>query len=134
MTTRSTIANQRGINRIQSQLERSFAAGNLYEAHQLYRTLYFRFIALKKYKECADVLYDGSIKLIANSQECSGADLGLLTIDTLEKCEDLDLEDWWDRLSFLIECLSPNVVERESIIVSKKSKYLLFNRIFQCIL
>lgn len=119
MASRSAKASQRGIERILSQLERSIETGNFYEAHQLYRTLYFRYMAQHKYEECAELLYNGSIKLVANSQECSAADLGLLTIDVLEKCDDkLDLEDWWNRLSFLIECLGPNVVERETIIVS----------------
>lgn len=118
MTSRAANASQRGVPRILGQLERSIEAGNFYEAHQLYRTLFFRYSSQRRYEECADLMYNGSIKLVANSQECSAADLGLLTIEVLEKCVKLDLEDWWDRLSFLIECLGPNVVERETIIVS----------------
>ena len=36
------IHNNRGIKKVLSKLENSINNGNYYEAHQMYRTLYFR--------------------------------------------------------------------------------------------
>lgn len=34
-----------GVQRVLAKLELSVSAGNYYEAHQMYRTLYFRFVS-----------------------------------------------------------------------------------------
>ncbi|XP_055377714.1 Golgi to ER traffic protein 4 homolog [Condylostylus longicornis] len=109
----------RGVSRVLSKLEASIAAGNYYEAHQMYRTLYFRYNAQKKYDECLDLLYRGSLTLVNKEQYSSGADLALLVIETLEKKgteigEDIDL--WIQRLGVLIRKITPTTVEREAII------------------
>ncbi|XP_065372035.1 Golgi to ER traffic protein 4 homolog [Calliphora vicina] len=108
---------QRGVSRVLAKLDSSIEAGNYYEAHQMYRTLYFRYTAQRKYDDCLELLYKGSMKLIAKQQETSAADLGLLILDTLEKrgnCKDGDL--WIERIGNLITRLSPTTVERDTII------------------
>uniref|UniRef100_A0A1B0BHN8 Golgi to ER traffic protein 4 homolog n=1 Tax=Glossina palpalis gambiensis TaxID=67801 RepID=A0A1B0BHN8_9MUSC len=113
----STERGQRGINRVLAKLEHSINTGNYYEAHQMYRTLYFRYIAQRKYFECMDLLYTGALRLVRNAQEPSAADLGLLIVDTLEKSgHRTNIELWIERFSELIENLSSTTVERETLI------------------
>lgn len=107
----------RGVNRVLAKLDSSIESGHYYEAHQMYRTLYFRYTAQKKYEECLTLLYEGALKLLDKQQQTSGADLSLLTLDTLEKrgpCE--DLHSWIERLAILIKNISATTVERETLI------------------
>ncbi|XP_055851244.1 Golgi to ER traffic protein 4 homolog [Episyrphus balteatus] len=116
----------RGVNRVLAKLDSSIESGHYYEAHQMYRTLYFRYTAQKKYEECLNLLYEGALKLLDKQQQTSGADLSLLIIDTLEKrgqSEDLyswinrdDLNSWINRLGILIKNISATTVERETLI------------------
>ncbi|XP_067619235.1 Golgi to ER traffic protein 4 homolog [Eurosta solidaginis] len=111
---------QRGVNRVLVKLENSIESGNYYEAHQMYRTLYFRYTGQKKYSECLDLLLSGAMKLVSKQQETSGADLALLLIDTLEKRgtteANNDAEIWIERLGTIIGKLSSSTVERETLI------------------
>lgn len=110
---------QRGVSRVLAKLDSSIESGNYYEAHQMYRTLYFRYTAQQKFDECLELLYKGALKLISKQQETSGADLGLLLLDTLEKRgnskKDGDL--WVERIGNIITCLNAGCVERETLIV-----------------
>ncbi|EDV90621.1 Golgi to ER traffic protein 4 homolog [Drosophila grimshawi] len=117
----STVANgQRGVSRVLAKLSHSLAEGEYYEAHMMYRTLYFRYTAQKRFEDCLDLLYDGAQKLIERQQESSAADLCLLLVDTLEKRpqtdNDTDNFQWIPRLGDLIRDLSPSTVERETLI------------------
>lgn len=115
--TTTTTERGRGVGRVLAKLDSSIEAGNYYEAHQMYRTLYFRYTAQRKYDECLDLLFKGTMKLIAKQQEASAADLGLLILDTLEKrgpCKDADL--WIERVGNLITRLSSTTVERDTLI------------------
>lgn len=112
-----------GVSRVLVKLEASVEAGNYYEAHQMYRTLYFRYLTQKRYDDCLDLLYKGSVKFLQNEQFTSGADLGILVVDTLEKrgakAENAaDQEMWIERICKLIRMINANVVERETLRVS----------------
>lgn len=116
----SSNANQRGVSRVLAKLSHSLAEGEFYEAHMMYRTLYFRYTAQKRYQECLDLLFDGAQKLIEKEQEGSAADLCLLLVDTLEKRgqpENADNFEWVPRFGGLIRGLSATTVERETLIV-----------------
>lgn len=108
----------RGISRVHEKLEESIKDGKYYEAHQKYRTLYFRYISQKRFHECLDLLYNGAILLLDNGQYSSGADLGLLVVDTLEKTTVDDYELWIHRLGTILSKISSNMVERETLLVS----------------
>ncbi|XP_022214318.1 Golgi to ER traffic protein 4 homolog [Drosophila obscura] len=116
----SNSTGQRGVSRVLAKLSHSLAGGEFYEAHMMYRTLYFRYTAQKRYQDCLDLLFDGAQKLIAKEQEGSAADLCLLLVDTLEKRgplpEDTDNFLWVPRLGALIRGLSSGTVERETLI------------------
>ncbi|KAH8369409.1 hypothetical protein KR009_010102 [Drosophila setifemur] len=116
----SANASQRGVSRVLAKLAQSLAGGEYYEAHMMYRTLYFRYTAQKRYQDCLDLLFDGAQQLMAKGQEGSAADLCLLLVDTLEKrgpqSEDTDNFLWVPRLGALIRGLSASTVERETLI------------------
>lgn len=108
----------RGVSRVLAKLEASVESGNYYEAHQMYRTLYFRYSSQKRYDECLDLLYKGSVKFLNNGQFSSGADLSVLVIETLEKKANIEnFELWIQRLGVLISLINANVIEREALLV-----------------
>jgi len=109
-----------GTERVMSKLKKSIENENYYEAHQMYRTLYFRYVGQRKYEELEVMLYDGAILLFSHNQVESGLDLAKLYIDTLKegdfKPEDSKFikicrlydeipTDNVDRASFLSTCL-----------------------------
>lgn len=108
----------RGVSRVLAKLEASIQSGNYYEAHQMYRTLYFRYVSQKRYDECLEFLYKGSYKFLTLDQHSIGVDLGVLIVDTLEKSNVENYELWIQRLCTLISKTSPNCVERETLLVS----------------
>lgn len=115
----------RGVSRVLAKLEESVQSGKYYEAHQKYRTLYFRYLSQKRFDECLELLYDGALKLLENSQYSSGADLSLLVVDTLEKTI-VNPEEWIHRLGTLMSKIPANLVERETLLVSKLLKRTFF--------
>lgn len=108
----------RGVSRVLAKLEESVQCGKYYEAHQKYRTLYFRYLSQKRFDECLELLFSGAQILLDNQQYSSGADLGLLVVDTLEKSNVADIELWINRIGLIISKISPNLVERETLLVS----------------
>lgn len=108
---------QHGISRILSKLTNSLESGNYYEAHQMYRTLYFRYTAQQKFDECLNLLFKGTNELFEKKQETSAADLALLLIDTLQKRgNSTDTDIWINHIGSFIARLSPTTVERETLI------------------
>lgn len=47
-------------------------------AHQIYRTLYFRYSKQEKHRELLGLLLDGATRLLESGNSQSGSDLGLL--------------------------------------------------------
>lgn len=112
----------RGVSRVLAKLEESVQSGKYYEAHQKYRTLFFRYLSQKRFDECLELLYSGALKLLEKEQYSSGADLGLLVVDTLEKTKVEDPDTWIVRLGEIIAKISPNLVERETLLVSRVAR------------
>jgi len=75
------MAQARGVSRVLAKLEKSISEGKYYEAHQMYRTLNFRYLNQKKYDELLELLYKGSTLLLNHSQQSSGADLAMLLLE-----------------------------------------------------
>jgi len=109
-----------GTERVMAKLKKSIENENYYEAHQMYRTLYFRYIGQRKFEELENMLYEGSTLLFSHNQVESGLDLAKLYIDTLKegdfKPEDSKFvkicrlydeipRDNVDKASFLSTCL-----------------------------
>ncbi|KAJ1527592.1 hypothetical protein ONE63_007555 [Megalurothrips usitatus] len=107
-----------GVQRVLDKLEASVTAGNFYEAHQMYRTLYFRYLMQEKYKELLELLYSGSKLLLLNKQLTSGADLANLFVDVLGKSSEAFSEEFLTKLSELYGLIGPNVPERETYLTN----------------
>ncbi|XP_063230594.1 Golgi to ER traffic protein 4 homolog [Bacillus rossius redtenbacheri] len=103
-----------GVPRILSKLQGSIRDKNFYEAHQLYRTLYFRYLGVKKYKDLLDLLYSGAILLLENDQHTSGADVAILYVDVLVKSETPPTDEYIVKLSRLLQMMDPDAPERET--------------------
>ena len=88
-----------GTERVLSKLKSSIENNNYYEAHQMYRTLYFRYLGQKKYTELQSLLYDGAVLLFSHDEVASGTDLAKLYIDTLNEAEAAPEEIHFVRIS-----------------------------------
>lgn len=105
-----------GIKRVLLKLENSINNGDYYEAHQMYRTLYFRYLGQKKYLELIQLLYSGSLLLLQRDQYTSGADLGILLIDVLKKSEIEPSQIYFQKVIDLFSLMSPTSPERETFV------------------
>lgn len=112
-----------GIDRVLTKLKASVAAGNFYEAHQMYRTLYFRYLNQRRFDDCLQMLHTGALQFLDQEQHSIGADLSCLVVDTLSKrgqpaaAAAADVELWLNRLGELLKLIGPSVVEREAFLV-----------------
>ncbi|KAM3964436.1 Golgi to ER traffic protein 4 homolog [Aphomia sociella] len=109
---------ERGVVRVLDKLEASVNSGHYYEAHQMYRTLYFRYLSQKKYPELLNLLYKGSTVLLQRDQQGSGADLAILLIDVLNKSETKPCEEWIDKIAKLFEIMNSSIPERETYLTN----------------
>ncbi|KAK0090639.1 hypothetical protein PV325_009382 [Microctonus aethiopoides] len=105
-----------GIQRVLRKLEASVNSGNYYEAHQMYRTLYFRYLGQKKYSDLLELLYNGAILLLQRDQHTSGADLGILYIDVLNKAEIVASTIYFDQIKKLFSIMKAETPERETFL------------------
>lgn len=90
-----------GISRVEQKLRASLEAKDFYEAHQLYRTLYFRYTAQKKFEELKTLLFDGASEFLRLGQSTSGADLSMLYVDVLTQSLSPIDESILDKLELL---------------------------------
>ncbi|XP_066603451.1 Golgi to ER traffic protein 4 homolog [Prorops nasuta] len=105
-----------GVQRVLAKLEASVNSENYYEAHQMYRTLYFRYLGQKKYSDLLELLYSGSIKLLQHDQHASGADLGILFIDVLNKSETEPSQEYFEKITTMFSIMTPSYPERDNFI------------------
>lgn len=108
----------RGVSRVLDKLEASVNAGHYYEAHQMYRTLYFRYLSQKKYADLLNLLYKGSTLLLQRDQQESGADLAILLVDVLNKSATNPCHEWIDKIARLFELMSASIPEREAFLTN----------------
>ncbi|KPJ02779.1 Golgi to ER traffic protein 4-like [Papilio xuthus] len=129
---------ERGVSRVLEKLQASVNAGQYYEAHQMYRTLYFRYLTQKKYEHLFKLLYEGSLLLLQRDQQGSGADLAILLIDVLNKSETKPSEEWIEKIAKLFELMHSAIPERDTYLTnavkwsmdsSKKGHPLLHQKI-----
>ena len=66
------------------KLEKCLAEQNGYEAHQIYRTMYYR-LARAKHVEAYERMYEGSMKMFNMNEPLSGVDLANLLVELLNK-------------------------------------------------
>ncbi|KAA0203416.1 hypothetical protein HAZT_HAZT004544 [Hyalella azteca] len=109
------MANLRGISRVKTKLQKSIEEGQYYEAHQMYRTLYFRYKSQEKYVDLIDLLYEGSHLLLTHNQQTSGADLAVLMLEVLESSKAQPSKVHFTRIIELFRLL--NCPERQQYLV-----------------
>eukprot|EP01135_Chromosphaera_perkinsii_P010272 Nk52_evm14s2085 gene=Nk52_evmTU14s2085 len=69
-----------GVSNVIAKLERNIANGQYYEAHQMYRTVYYRLKSQGKVQECYSLLLSGATRLLQHGEETSGSDLAMLLV------------------------------------------------------
>lgn len=99
-----------------NKLEACIDCGNYYEAHQMYRTLYFRYQGQKRYAELKELLYNGAVKLLRLDQCNSGADLANLLVDVLVQSDTEPCDEQIERLGSLFALLAPHSPERSTFL------------------
>ncbi|XP_065826810.1 Golgi to ER traffic protein 4 homolog isoform X2 [Oscarella lobularis] len=72
-----------GTSRVVEKLRASVEDGKYYEAHQMYRTVYFRYMSQKRTNEALKLVFGGSSLLLKHEQIGSGLDLSLLFVDLM---------------------------------------------------
>ncbi|XP_048764330.1 Golgi to ER traffic protein 4 homolog isoform X3 [Ostrea edulis] len=107
-----------GIERVLSKCQSCVEAGNYYEAHQMYRTLYFRYKGQKKYTEAANLLYHGALTLRKHDQTSSFTDLSFLLIDLLNQSETPVSEDIIEKIVTIFKGMEPQSEDRHTFLVS----------------
>lgn len=108
----------RGVSRVIEKLENSIKDGNYYEAHQMYRTIYFRYLAQKKYEELLDMLFKGALLFLDRDQQISGADLAILLVEVLVKSESANYTEWTPKLCKIFAKISTAYPERDTFLAN----------------
>ncbi|XP_064478940.1 Golgi to ER traffic protein 4 homolog [Ornithodoros turicata] len=106
-----------GTVRVLNKLHASIDAGNYYEAHQMYRTIYFRYLNQKRYNDLKELLYDGALKLLTLKECNSGADIANLLVDVLSKSETKPNDEEIEHLGTLHALLNASSPERTAFLV-----------------
>lgn len=105
-----------GLERVLKKLRTSIDKGNYYEAHQMYRTLYFRYLNQNKYTDVLELLYDGATLFLKHNQLTSGSDLAYLLVDVLVKSGAGVTEENIEMLGQLYSLMEAESVERSSFL------------------
>ncbi|KAM9125066.1 Golgi to ER traffic protein 4 homolog isoform 1-T1 [Pangshura tecta] len=79
--------NRGGVQRVEGKLRASVEKGEYYEAHQMYRTLFFRYMSQGKHVEARELMYSGALLFFSHNQQNSAADLSMLVLESLEKSD-----------------------------------------------
>ncbi|CAH1795261.1 unnamed protein product [Owenia fusiformis] len=109
-------SNRGGVQRVLAKLNASVEKGDYYEAHQMYRTLYFRYKSQKKYVEAIDLLYSGATTLLAKNQGESGTDLALLLIELLKNAKAPATEENIGKIGRIHKMIGPGNIDRPNYI------------------
>ncbi|XP_014248641.1 Golgi to ER traffic protein 4 homolog [Cimex lectularius] len=114
------MASQRGhgVQKVITKIDNLVKNGNYYEAHQMYKSLYFRLLGQKKYDGLLNLLYEGATTLLSHDQQISGIDLANLYIDVLVKSNMKPLDDNIRNLARIFSLISCTLPDRETFLAS----------------
>lgn len=73
-----------GSERALQKLNKLLESEDFYEAHQLYRTINFRYSNAGRFEELARLFLDGAVLFLNKKQHNSGADLALLYVEAVK--------------------------------------------------
>ncbi|POI36150.1 hypothetical protein CIB84_000096 [Bambusicola thoracicus] len=119
--------NRGGVQRVEGKLRASVEKGDYYEAHQMYRTLFFsnfyqgfavvsRYMSQGKYVEARELMYSGALLFFSHNQQNSAADLSMLVLESLEKSDAKVTDDLLENLAKLFSLMDPNSPERVAFV------------------
>ncbi|XP_060718365.1 Golgi to ER traffic protein 4 homolog [Tachysurus vachellii] len=108
--------NRGGVQRVEGKLRASVERGDYYEAHQMYRTLFFRYTSQSKHTEARELMYNGALLFFSYNQQNSAADLSMLFLEALEKSKAKVEEDILEQLVKLFSMMDPNSPERVAFV------------------
>ncbi|KAK4009808.1 Golgi to ER traffic protein 4 homolog [Daphnia magna] len=110
-----------GAERVLQKLKKSIEDGNYYEAHQMYRTLYFRYMGQERYEPLLKLLYDGAMLLFQHQQHSSGADLAKLYVEVLQKAKLNVQKDIINNLADMMSKIPSSAPERQAFLMAALS-------------
>ncbi|XP_022419182.1 Golgi to ER traffic protein 4 homolog [Delphinapterus leucas] len=115
-SARNGARNRGGVQRVEGKLRASVEKGDYYEAHQMYRTLFFRYMAQSKHAEARELMCSGALLFFSHGQQNSAADLSMLVLESLEKAEVEVVEELLESLAKLFSLMDPNSPERVAFV------------------
>lgn len=107
-----------GVERVLSKLKTSLENGNYYEAHQMYRTLYFRYTSQGKHELLEGMLYDGATTFFTHQQTASAVDLAKLYVELLTTQGVPPVEQHFERISKLYSQIPDDNVDKPQYLAS----------------
>jgi len=107
-----------GTERVMSKLKKSIENENYYEAHQMYRTLYFRYVGQRKFEELEGMLYDGAVLLFSHNQVESALDLSKLYVETLKEGDFKPEDSKFIKICRLYDEIPPDNVDKASFLTT----------------
>uniref|UniRef100_A0A669CIH8 Golgi to ER traffic protein 4 homolog n=2 Tax=Oreochromis TaxID=8139 RepID=A0A669CIH8_ORENI len=108
--------NRGGVQRVEGKLRASVEKGDYYEAHQMYRTLFFRYMSQGKHAEARELMYNGALLFFSYNQQNSAADLSMLVLEVLEKSETKVEDEILECLAKLFSQMDQNSPERVAFV------------------
>ncbi|XP_048101488.1 LOW QUALITY PROTEIN: Golgi to ER traffic protein 4 homolog [Alosa alosa] len=112
----SSARNRGGVQRVEGKLRASVEKGDYYEAHQMYRTLFFRYMSQSKHAEARELMCNGALLFFSHNQQNSAADLSMLVLESLEKSEAEVEDDILEHLVKLFSLMDPKSPERVAFV------------------
>lgn len=107
-----------GAARVKAKLKMALEAGDYYEAHQMYRTLYFRLSSAQKFADLEPLLYEGALLFLRQGQVGSGVDLTRAYLDVLIKGQVGVTESPCQRVAQLYALVPENHAEKDGLMAT----------------
>ncbi|PIK37053.1 putative Golgi to ER traffic protein 4-like B [Apostichopus japonicus] len=107
-----------GTSRVLVKLKKSVEEGKYYEAHQMYRTLYFRYMSQKKHAEAIELLYSGATLLLEHEQYGSGADLSILLAEVFQTSKAAVEDENIEKVAKLFQLIPQQIPERQTFLAN----------------
>ncbi|KAH0631960.1 hypothetical protein JD844_019904 [Phrynosoma platyrhinos] len=112
----NSVRNRGGVQRVEGKLRASVEKGDYYEAHQMYRTLFFRYMSQGKHVEARELMYSGALLFFSHNQQNSAADLSMLVLESLEKSDAKVTDELLENLAKIFSLMDPNSPERVAFV------------------
>ncbi|XP_039732318.1 Golgi to ER traffic protein 4 homolog [Pteropus medius] len=115
-SARNGARNRGGVQRVEGKLRASVEKGDYYEAHQMYRTLFFRYTSQSRHAEARELMCSGALLFFGHGQQNSAADLSMLVLESLEKAEVEVADELLENLAKLFSLMDPSSPERVAFV------------------